>query len=113
MPRGIYAIQVIDDGSVVVGYGSNELTPAAFLWTSEEGMFELGDLPGGRYNSFAREVSAPVCLGHQLIGPRREVVEMVVPASIGGDRAQFAIDIGVYLRPVQDVSMHRQHAASD
>ena len=44
-------------GSVVVGYGYQELGKEAFRWTSGSGMTGLGDLTGGGFESVAYAVS--------------------------------------------------------
>ena len=46
------------DGSVVVGRGNFTSGWGAFRWTQSGGIQELGDLPGGNYNSYASDVSA-------------------------------------------------------
>ena len=50
---------VSSDGSVVVGYGSYQLTQAnAFRWSLSGGMVNLGDFPGGMNYSCAYGISA-------------------------------------------------------
>jgi probable HAF family extracellular repeat protein len=59
-----YATAVSADGSVVVGAGrfSGAVNTTegreAFRWTQAGGMVGLGDLPGGRFGSYAQAVSA-------------------------------------------------------
>ncbi|MBI5762966.1 MAG: protein kinase [Planctomycetes bacterium] len=50
---GSFAYGVANDGSVVGRNGAE-----AFLWTSNTGMINLGDLPGGAVSSLARKISA-------------------------------------------------------
>lgn len=50
LPGGAFdsmAIDVSDDGLVVVGKGSSSIGSEAIRWTEEGGMTGLGDLPGG------------------------------------------------------------------
>jgi probable HAF family extracellular repeat protein len=54
---------VSGDGSVIVGLGKSYNTPEydefeAFKWTADTGMVGLGDLPGGSFDSVARDVTA-------------------------------------------------------
>ena len=55
---GSTATDVSDDGTVVVGIGSNSEGSEAFRWTAETGMVGLGDFPGGFFRSRAWGVSA-------------------------------------------------------
>ena len=60
-----FARSVSADGDTVVGFSIVEVLPGmwteteteAFRWTEATGMSGLGDLPGGRYYSIARDVS--------------------------------------------------------
>jgi probable HAF family extracellular repeat protein len=71
VPPGSYASipwDISADGSTVVGYVDLYVDPVereAFAWTREGGMMGLGDLPGGRFNSEARAVSAD---GETVVG---------------------------------------------
>lgn len=58
------------DGAVIVGTSSspNTNTTEAFLWTQDEGLVGLGDLPGGQFSSSATDVSAD---GSVIVGNGR------------------------------------------
>ena len=72
LPGGAFdseAYGVSDDGTVVVGYGSNAIGTEAFRWESNV-MTGLGYLPGGGFWSIAFDVSADgaVVVGESLNG---------------------------------------------
>ena len=46
-----------DDGTTVVGSSRSEFGEEAYVWTMDEGMMGLGDLPGGTFRSVAFAVS--------------------------------------------------------
>jgi len=58
------ASDVSADGTVIVGSRGGSLAQA-FRWTEETGPVDLGDLPGGNYNSYAKAISAD---GQVIVG---------------------------------------------
>jgi probable HAF family extracellular repeat protein len=65
------AIDVSDDGHVVVGHCSDALTvQRAFRWTREDGMVALGDL-GDENRAIAVSGDGAVIVGNYMIGDRR------------------------------------------
>lgn len=65
------ALGVSDDGSVIVGFGTNESGLSAVRWTST-GPEDLGDLAGGAYESmaFAASADGSVVVGYSSISPQ-------------------------------------------
>jgi len=60
LPGGAFesrAMEVSDDGTIVVGWSASGNGHEAFRWSASEGMMPLGDLPGGGFFSEARAVS--------------------------------------------------------
>ncbi len=56
---GFYSTNTVSaDGSVVIGHGGSTQGFQAFRWTEATGMVELGDLPGGKFHSFAFGLSS-------------------------------------------------------
>lgn len=82
LPGGDFSLALAgsSDGSTIVGWGSVTGTQTdpdtgepildveAFRWTAETGMVGLGDLPGGIFNSVARDVSSD---GSIVVGSSR------------------------------------------
>jgi len=52
-----YARATSSDGAVVVGWSYSDNRREAFRWTESDGMIGLGDLPGGRFESSAFDIS--------------------------------------------------------
>jgi probable HAF family extracellular repeat protein len=73
LPGGNYASRAFDisaDGSIVVGESYSAASqpfgwPEAFVWSEENGMRALGDLPGGVFRSTAQAISAD---GSMVVG---------------------------------------------
>ncbi len=62
----VKAAAVSDDGSVVVGHAHSSTQPYfAWVWTAATGVHLLGDLPGGRTYSEARDISGD---GSTIVG---------------------------------------------
>ncbi len=70
---GSQALDISQDGSAIVGYGTSASGREAFRWTSLGGMVGLGDLPGGSFHSEAAGASTGgsvvVGFGNSASGP--------------------------------------------
>lgn len=62
---------VSGDGQTTVGISSSAQGSQAFRWTAKEGMQGLGDLPGGRFESYARATSDD---GRVIVGSSRSEI---------------------------------------
>jgi probable HAF family extracellular repeat protein len=86
LPGGTFnssALEVSDDGSVVVGISDIASGGEVFRWTAATGMVGLGDLPGGEFASDAPLISADgsVMVGY---GSNATEKEAVLWTSAGG-----------------------------
>jgi len=114
LPGGTFgstALAVSADGSVIVGQGQSDASSGGtnsegFLWTSGGGMVALGDLPGGQYNSTAKDLSAD---GSVIVGGSSSVntsfaFEAYWWTSAGGMVALGDLPGGAFASDARDVS---------
>ena len=89
------AYGVNGDGSVVVGQSQSRLlfpppaplySPEAFRWTAGTGMVGLGDLPGGEFDSEAKDVSSDgsVVVGYSTSASGREAFRWTAAGGMVG-----------------------------
>lgn len=98
---GVYPqyVSLSADGSTIIGQGAG-FDGFAFRWTAEDGIRDLGDLPGGRMESGAYGVSAD---GSVIVGSSSSGFISIDPPSLFPTYEAFIWDAEHGMRSLRDV----------